>query len=91
MTFVNVSGKPTKQEAEDITKIWQTGLWNANIQAERYMIDDSRAIFMFKDGAQAWEAKEFLIEQDRCESVSIENKVYDGKGKTEAASDRDEL
>lgn len=36
MTFVTVSGKPTKDEAEDITKIWQTGLWNAQIQAERY-------------------------------------------------------
>lgn len=35
MTFVTVSGKPTRDEAEDITKIWQTGLWNAQIQAER--------------------------------------------------------
>lgn len=46
----------------------------------RYMIDDNRAIFMFKDGSQAWEAKDFLIEQERCESVSLENKVYPGKG-----------
>lgn len=43
------------------------------------MIDDNRAIFMFKDGSQAWEAKDFLINQDRCESVSVENKVYTGK------------
>lgn len=43
------------------------------------MIDDNRAIFMFKDGSQAWEAKDFLIQQDRCESVSLENKVYPGK------------
>lgn len=46
----------------------------------RYMIDDNRAIFMFKDGSQAWEAKDFLLQQDRCESVSLENKVYPGKG-----------
>lgn len=44
------------------------------------MIDDNRAIFMFKDGSQAWEAKDFLIQQERCESVSLENKVYPGKG-----------
>lgn len=43
------------------------------------MIDDNRAIFMFKDGAQSWEAKDFLIDQDRCQSVTVENKVYEGK------------
>lgn len=79
MTFVNVMGNPTKEEAETTTKLWQTSLWNAHIQAERYMVDDSRAIFMFKDGAQAWEAKDFLVEQELCESVTIENKVYNGK------------
>lgn len=46
------------------------------------MVDDNRAIFMFKDGAQAWEAKDYLVEQDRCLSVTIENKVYPGKGET---------
>lgn len=79
MTFVTVSGNPTKEEAEEITKLWQTSLWNNHIQAERYMIDDNRAIFMFKDGAQSWEAKDFLVDQERCESVSVENKVYNGK------------
>lgn len=42
------------------------------------MVDDNRAIFMFRDGSQAWEAKNFLIEQERCLSVTIENKVYPG-------------
>ena len=79
MSFVMVSGNPTRNEADDITKLWQTSLWNNHIQAERYMIDDNRAIFMFKDGAQAWEAKDFLIEQERCLRVTIENKDYDGK------------
>ncbi|XP_052860691.1 LDLR chaperone boca [Anopheles cruzii] len=85
MSFVSVNGNPTKQETEDITKIWQTSLWNNHIQAERYLIDDNRAIFMFKDGAQAWEAKDFLVEQERCLHVSIENKEYKGK------HNRDEL
>lgn len=79
MTFVTVSGEPTKNEAEEITKLWQTSLWNSHIQAERYMIDDNRAIFMFKDGEQSWAAKDFLIDQDRCMSVTLENKVYEGK------------
>lgn len=79
MMFVSVAGSPTKIEAEEITKLWQTSLWNNHIQAERYMIDDSRAIFMFKDGAQSWAAKDFLVEQERCESVTLENKVYEGK------------
>lgn len=34
---------------------------------------------MFKDGAQAWKAKDFLIEQERCDTVTIESKVYHGK------------
>lgn len=35
MTFVSVSGNPTRDECEEITKIWQTSLWNNHIQAER--------------------------------------------------------
>ena len=35
MTFVTVTGNPTKVEAEDITKLWATSLWNNHIQAER--------------------------------------------------------
>lgn len=36
MTFVTVSGNPSRLESEEITKVWQTSLWNANIQAEKY-------------------------------------------------------
>lgn len=45
---------------------------------------------MYKDGTQAWEAKDFLIEQDRCWSVTIENKDYYGKGNKEYVK-KDEL
>lgn len=79
MTFVSVSGNPTREETEELTKLWQTSLWNSHMQAERYLVDDNRAIFLFKDGSQAWEAKEYLVEQERCESVTIESKVYPGK------------
>lgn len=79
MTFVSVSGNPTRDETEQLTKLWQTSLWNSHMQAERYLVDDNRAIFLFKDGSQAWDAKEFLVNQERCESVTIESKVYPGK------------
>ncbi|XP_026479057.1 LDLR chaperone boca-like [Ctenocephalides felis] len=79
MAFVQVSGNPTQEEAETITKLWQGSLWNSHIQAERYMVSDDRAIFMFKDGSQAWPAKDFLVEQERCKDVTIENKIYPGK------------
>ncbi|RWS14511.1 hypothetical protein B4U79_12141 [Dinothrombium tinctorium] len=79
MAFVTVGGNPTRQESEELTALWQTGLMNSHIIAERFLIDDNRAIFMFKDGAQAWEAKDFLVEQERLQEVTIENKPYYGK------------
>uniref|UniRef100_T1KIH9 LDLR chaperone boca n=2 Tax=Tetranychus urticae TaxID=32264 RepID=T1KIH9_TETUR len=79
MTFVTVYGKSTRQETEEITALWQTSLMNNHIIAERFIIDDNRAIFMFKDGSQAWEAKDFLVEQKYCDQVMIENKPYYGR------------
>jgi len=35
---------------------------------------------MLKDGSKAWEIKNFLVQQDRCEVVTIEGKDYYGKG-----------
>ena len=35
---------------------------------------------MLKDGSKAWEIKDFLVTQDRCEVVTIEGKDYYGKG-----------
>lgn len=79
MTFVQVSSALSRDETEEVTKLWQSSLWNNHIQAERYLVDDNRAIFLFKDGSQAWTAKEYLLEQEKCESITIENKVYPGK------------
>lgn len=92
MTFVSVTGNPTKQELEDITTIWQTSLMNNHISVDRFLIGENRAIFSFKDGSQAWEAKDFLVEQERLESITIENKVYPGKhSKTKDQEAKDEL
>ncbi|KAF8763741.1 LDLR chaperone boca like protein [Argiope bruennichi] len=79
MAFVSVSGNPTEQETEEITGIWQSSLMNNHINVDRYPIGPNRVIFMFKDGSQAWEAKDFLVAQERLEVVTIENKEYHGK------------
>lgn len=34
---------------------------------------------MFKDGSLAWESKDFIVEQEKCKEVTIENKSYPGK------------
>lgn len=89
MVFVQVVESKSPEEAEEITKLWQSALWNNHIQAEKYMVDKKRAIFMFKDGAQAWEAKDFLIEQEDLLSVSIESKIYHGKHTPEGKKEQE--
>jgi hypothetical protein len=36
MIFVTVSGNPSKQEAEEITHLWQSSLYNANYEITRF-------------------------------------------------------
>lgn len=88
MMFVTVDGEPDREETERITTLWQGSLFNNHIQCDRFLVDDNRAIFMFKDGAQAWDAKDFLIEQEGCKEVSIDNKVYDGAAKKKSQEDK---
>lgn len=40
MVFASVSGDPTEKETEEITSLWQSSLFNANYDIQRY-----RAIF----------------------------------------------
>lgn len=96
MMFVRVKDGIEQKEVERLTGLWQTALQNNHLIAERYPLDDNRAIFMFKDGSQAWEAKDFLIEQKELEEVTIENKPYYGKysdnaAKGEKKESKDEL
>lgn len=46
----------------------------------RYNVDDSRVLFLLQDGSQAYEVKDFLVQQDRCQEVTIDNRPYYGKG-----------
>ena len=45
---IQVSGDPTKEQTEEITSLWQTGLRNNHILADRFLLEPNRAIFMFK-------------------------------------------
>ncbi|GAU93977.1 hypothetical protein RvY_05827 [Ramazzottius varieornatus] len=89
MMFVTVNGNPTKDELESITSLWHGALFNMHLETQRFLIDEKRAIFMFKDGSKAWEAKDFLVDQNRCEEVSIENKSYPGKHATRKSSENE--
>ena len=38
----------SRHEAEEVSSIWQTGLWNNHVHVDRFMVEDDRAIFLFK-------------------------------------------
>jgi hypothetical protein len=46
----------------------------------RYVVDDRRVLFLLQDGSQTYDVKDYLIQQDRCEEVTIDNRPYYGKG-----------
>lgn len=79
MLFAKINKFKDKHETEEISSIWHTGLYNAHIHGERFLVEDSRVMFSFKDGSYAWEAKDFLIEQERVEDVQLEGKTFKGK------------
>lgn len=80
MAFVTVANNPTKQETEMLTQRWQVGLTNNHMKCERFVVSDDRAIFVFEDGSQAFEAKEFLLDQPELKDYSIDNRSWHGKG-----------
>ncbi|XP_055036002.1 LRP chaperone MESD [Misgurnus anguillicaudatus] len=79
MVFASVSGNPTEKETEEITSLWQGSLFNANFDIQRFVVGSNRVIFMLRDGSYAWEIKDFLVAQDRCEDVTVEGQVFPGK------------
>uniref|UniRef100_A0A0M3I130 LDLR chaperone MESD n=1 Tax=Ascaris lumbricoides TaxID=6252 RepID=A0A0M3I130_ASCLU len=82
MMFVgigDVDGKrATKQYTEKWTALWQSSLYNNHIDVQLFVIEDNRAIFMFSDGSQAWDAKDFLLKQPQVSEVSLEGRQFEG-------------
>ena len=44
-------------------------------------------MFSFRDGAYAWETKDFFVEQERVEDVQLEQKTHKGRYSEEERSD----
>jgi hypothetical protein len=79
MMFINIDGAPSKDNTDTLTSLWQSALRNNHIQAERYVIEDNRAILMFHDGSQAWDAKDFLLDQEGVLSITLEGQTHEGR------------
>lgn len=76
MMFVDTNEDLSVGEAETIMKIWQTSLQNNHIIAERYPIDQKRSVFLFHEGSQAVDAKNFFLEQPELSHVTLEGQTY---------------
>jgi hypothetical protein len=44
---------------------------------------------MVDDGIYAYEIKDYLVKQDRCQEVGIDNEIFDGKGKIDAKKQKE--
>lgn len=51
----------------------------------RYVVGSNRVLFLLSDGSKAWEIKDYLLEQERCELVTIEGKDYFGNAHPEVS------
>ena len=74
-----VDKKLSEKEADAISDVWHTGIKNGGIGVQRFSVGDNRFIFMFEDGAEAFKAKSFIIDQPECLSVEIENQKTIGR------------
>ncbi|KAI4489580.1 hypothetical protein M0802_011017 [Mischocyttarus mexicanus] len=76
MMFVDVRKDLSEEEAGVIMRIWQSSLQNNHIIAERYSIDPKRSVFLFREGSQAVDAKNYLLEQPELSHVTLEGQTY---------------
>ena len=76
MMFVDTNEDISVEQADVIMKIWQSSLQNNHIIAERYPIDKKRSIFLFREGSQAIDAKNFLLQQPELSHVTLEGQSY---------------
>ncbi|CAK5075157.1 unnamed protein product [Meloidogyne enterolobii] len=83
MMFVSVANpvdnsKSTKELTEKISAQWQQSFFNNHIDAQNYVVDDDRILFLFKEGQQAWDARDFLIRQSECREIQLEGRKIPG-------------
>jgi len=76
MMFIDLQPDVSVDRAEIATQIWQTGLQNNHITVERYPIENKRYIFMFHDGSQAIEGKNYLLQHPEVAGITIDGQSY---------------
>ncbi|XP_053985845.1 LDLR chaperone boca [Hylaeus anthracinus] len=76
MMFVDTIEDISVEEAEVIMKIWHTSFQNNHIAAERYPIDQKRSVFLFREGSQAVDAKNYLLQQPELSHITLEGHTY---------------
>ncbi|CAK9823537.1 LDLR chaperone boca [Anthophora retusa] len=76
MMFVDTNEDVTPKDAEVIMQIWQSSLQNNHIIAERYPISEKRSVFYFREGSQAVDAKNYLLQQPELSHVTLEGQTY---------------
>ncbi|KOC68414.1 LDLR chaperone boca [Habropoda laboriosa] len=76
MMFVDTNEDISAKDAEVIMQIWQSSLQNNHIIAERYPIDEKRSVFLFREGSQAVDAKNYLLQQPELSHVTLEGQTY---------------
>lgn len=86
MMFVDTNEDLSEDDAQTIMKIWQTSLQNNHIIAERYPIDAKRSVFLFREGSQAVDAKNYLLQQPELSHVSLEGQIFYRDPKKQAAN-----
>lgn len=96
MIFITVvestdASKPQRAFTDSRSTLWQSLLYNNHIDAQLYTIEDNRLLLMFKDGSQAWEARDFIAKQKDCLEVVLEGQVTKGAGAVAGTEDREEL
>ena len=79
MMFVKINNFKSKEETEEMTSLWQTELYKNNVKTKMFLIEDDGVMFIVRDGEHVWQAKDFLVEQERCEEVQIEQQTFRGK------------
>jgi len=76
MMFIDLQSNVSEEQADIVTRIWQTGLQNNHITVERYPIENKRYIFMFHDGSLALEGKNYLLQHPEVAYVTLDGQTY---------------
>ncbi|KAL7072463.1 hypothetical protein ACQ4LE_008296 [Meloidogyne hapla] len=83
MMFVSVANpnektKVRREFTEKISSQWQQSFFNNHIDVQNYVVDDDRILFLFKEGQQAWDARDFLLKQSECKEIQLEGRTIPG-------------